>query len=125
MTGGLDLDLTCRSGGLRNTQVRPDLRSGVSEKTQVRSVLRSREPRDLDLRPGPDRSIFGLLFFLFSVWWSWRKDRRGPPVWTTRRGGQFIDENDESPTDDQDLWLTERNDVTTDHTGQVGLGRYP
>ena len=38
---------------------------------------------------------------------------------------QIIDDDDDSPTDDQDLWLTERNDVTTDHTGQVGLGRYP
>ena len=67
-----------------STQVRSGLRSGVPGNHRSGPGLRSGGSRDLDLRPGPDRSISRPGFFL-----------------------------SHSPTDTPGLWMSERNEDDT------------
>ena len=115
-TGGIDLDLTCRS---RGSETPPDWTGqvsgqGVSGQTPVRTGLRSGVPETWTWDLRPYRSIFGRVFFLFSsVWHGGSLGQKRGPSPDEVEGIVDDDENDESPTDVPDVWLTGKNEEDT------------
>jgi hypothetical protein len=107
-----DLDLTCRYARFTSTPVRSGLRSGVPGNRRSRPGLRSGGSRDLDLRPGPDRSISRPVFSShagFSMEEGQERDC------SPNEERYIIDDDDmqDSPTDSPELWMSERNEDDT------------